>query len=356
MYCGENTLRYLRFAHSPALQNMTRRLPTYLSLLLLIASAARAEDRTSMPTLNQATRGGWLQFSLVAGRIALDGSRMGDIQMGPNQIGLTSREQLNIRTSNGEPSLTYEWSNAKEQVNIDITGSRVHLRRGPKSESGKEAAAAPKPAAAPEPAPPQTPSAAGGVKPGAAGDAAAGVLVDYEQKPQEKAVLTLVVEGKPQTFAGGSLWHLFILYPEESRKYSGPAGATVAAELETRRHGDIARNGTAPAFRQRRDGRPRELGEVGRAARRRALRGAAVRRPCACAANPSLLVYLQQLDYAQLDAEQQFRIRRIADTLSADQRRHAGAGRRVAGRRPFDMAGIAEPARRLGAGHRRQAA
>jgi hypothetical protein len=259
---------------------MFRRFLIAASIMILFGSAAaRAQDRNAMPTLNQAIRSRWLQFSIVGGRITLDGSQVGNININPNT--LSQREQLSIRVDNGESAMTYEWSNAKEQLNIDVSGgNRVHLRRAPKKDA--ETAA-----------------------------------VDFTQKPLEKAVFTLETAGNKQVFTAAGVWHLFILYPQESRKYLAPLAQTLQpnwklAELADSVENELLRNAENHVTTLDRSNWARWVAQLGddnfarRQAADRALRSA----------DPVVLVYLQQLDLNRLDAEQQFRIRRIIEALS----------------------------------------
>ena len=164
---------------------MLRRVPVVASILLLLGSAAaRAQDRAAMPTLNSAIRGQWVQFNIVVGRIMLQNSPVGPIDTGPNTA--SRKDHLSIQAENGETALVYEGANNKEQFNIDACGnSRLTLRRVPKND-------------------PQA------------------IAVEFRQEPRGKSVLLLGPEGKQQILAADSLWHLFLLYPEQSRKHLAP--------------------------------------------------------------------------------------------------------------------------------------
>jgi hypothetical protein len=250
--------------------------------MLLFASASWAEERYTMPTLNQMVRGQWLQLSIVGGRISLDGSRVDGIQTGSNSK--NQKEQLNINIENGEASATYECTNPKEAFSFLIAGSRFHIRRGPNDSDSSLKEKKP--------------------------------LVDYSQTVQGTSVLLVEIDGKQRTFSAPGLWHLFILYPEESRKYLAPllqmlqpnwklADQASALEAELLRD-----DGIPPAFDRSNWARwVAELGDESFARREAADRSLR-------AASPALLVYLQQIDANQLDAEQQFRLRRIVEMLS----------------------------------------
>jgi hypothetical protein len=255
---------------------MFSRFPIAASLIILLGSAAAwAEDHT---TLNAAIRGQWVQFNIVGGRINLQSSQVGPIETGPNSA--NRKDRLSIRTENGETALAYEWLNAKEQFAIDACGSsRVTLRRAPKND----------------------PQAA---------------AVEFTQKPQGKAVLTLETEGNRQVFAAASLWHLFVLYPEAARKHLAPLLQTLQPNWKLAETADaIERELLRDAVNTPASDRSNwtrwvaQLGDENFARRQAADR--ALR-----AANPALLVYLQELDFNRLDAEQQFRIRRIIEAIA----------------------------------------
>jgi hypothetical protein len=259
---------------------MWRRFSIAIALIVLLGSvSARAQDRSATLTLNAAIHSQWVRFGIVGGRITLQGVQVGPIETGPNTP--NRKDHVNVRTENGDVALNYEWLNAKEQFTIEACGgSRLIVRREPK-------------------------------------DGPQGTTVEFAQLPQGKAVLTLVCEGRRQEFAAEGLWHLFLLYPEPARKHLAPllqplqpdwklVETADAIEKELLRN---AENGVA----FERSNWARWVAELGddsfarREAADRALR----------AANPALLVYLERLDSTRLDAEQQFRIRRILEALSA---------------------------------------
>jgi hypothetical protein len=257
---------------------MIRWYPISALLIVLLGSApAWSQDRISMTALNSAIRSQWVQFSLVGGRISLQTSQVGPILPVPNSS--KYKDQLSIRTENDETIMNYEWSNAKEQFTVDARGNNcIQLRYMLKSD--------------PE-----------------------GSTVEFTQKPQEKAVLILGTEGNRRVFAADSVWHLFILYPELSRKHLEPlvqpllpnwklADAADSIEKELLRDA----NNTSGFDRSNWKRWVSQLGDENYARRQAADR--ALR-----AVDPVLLVYLQQLDFNRLEAEQQFRIRRIIESI-----------------------------------------
>jgi len=232
-----------------------------------------------MPTLNSAIRGQWVQFNIIVGRIILQNSPVGPIETGSNTA--SRKDHLSIQAENGETTLVYEGANAKEQFNIDACGnSRLTLRRVPKVD-------------------PQA------------------IAVEFRQEPRGKSVLLLGPEGKQQVLAGDSLWHLFILYPEQSRKHLAPLLQTLQPNWRLAETADaieraLGHNADVAVIYDRTNwGRwVTQLGDEKFARREAADRELR-------AANPALLVFLQQLDFNRLDAEQQFRMRKIIDVVSA---------------------------------------
>ncbi len=317
---------------------MLRWFPIVASIVFLFGSTAAtgAEDRNAMTTLNAAISGQWVQFSVVVGRVSLQGTQVGPIQTGP-AISANRKDQLSIRPENGETAMAYEWSNGKEQYSIDACGvTRLHIHRGPKGISAKSATVTkpkveavdapfdktgkPKSGAKMDDAESRPKSAKAenrNERPQSAKANHGCPIIDFVQTPREKSILTVESEGERQIFAADTLWHLFILYPEQARKHLAPLLQPLLPNMKLAETADavekaLLRNaGNSLIFDRSNWNRwVAELGDENFARREaadRALRGA----------NPALLVYLQKLDFERLDAEQQFRIRRIIETFSA---------------------------------------
>jgi hypothetical protein len=258
---------------------MLKRIPLTATILLLLCSVISwAEDRPTMPMLNTAIRSQWLQFNLLGGRINLQGPQIGPIETGPNTP--TQKDHVSLHTENGEPAVAYEWLNSKEQFTIDACGSsRLNLRRTIKDNQQE-------------------------------------TTVEFTQKPQGKTVLILGSDGKQQVFTADSLWHLFILYPKQAREHLPPLLQALQPNWKLAETADAIEkellHSADNTLAMERSNWTRWVAQLGdenfakRQAADRALR----------AANPALLVYLQQLDFDRLDAEQQFRVRRIIETIS----------------------------------------
>jgi len=247
-----------------------------LVLGLLPAVSTAAEPIAETPTLNQAVRSGWLRFAIVSGRLIIKGSQVGNISSNPSG----GNERLSIRSVGGKASLNYELSTAGQQLSIVVgAGNQAVIRRTPKGDSTL-------------------------------------VPVRFEQSPGKPASLTLGAAGRQQTYRAASLWHLMIARPEECRRHLAPllellgpawklCSVAELAEAELLR---LAAVGGMP-------NRSRWAALVEQLADDRFAKREAADRQLR-AAGPAVLSYLQGLDSGRLDAEQQFRIRRIIVSMS----------------------------------------
>ena len=249
-----------------------------LAVFLVWAAAAGAQDLKSMQNLNQVVRTGLIKFRVVSGRVSLDGSRVGNIQTANN----FNRQQdiLSLQSDSGDTVLSYNWSNGKQQLSIEASNvSKLRIRY---SGMGDD---------------PQIP-------------------LEFYQLLQAKTVLKVGPEGKQQIYSASSIWHLFLAYPAETRQYLAPllevlhpnwklSESAAAVEIELLRKA----GGNDTSDRKRWASLIDQLGDESFAKRQAADR--AIR-----AADPAVLNYLQQLDFSRLDAEQQFRVRRIIEALS----------------------------------------
>jgi hypothetical protein len=186
-----------------------------------------------------------------------------------------------IRPGNGGPKVNYQYSSGRHRFSVEAAfGDRVKIRR-----TGKEDASS--------------------------------LTVRFDQLPGKLISLTINRDGEQQTYKGTSLWHLLIDYPEQGRKYLIPllelvqpnwklAERAESMEIELLR---AAATGKLPSH-ERWDAHVERLADERfseREAADRELR----------AAGTAVLGYLRRLDFTQLDAEQQFRVRRIIDALSS---------------------------------------
>jgi hypothetical protein len=252
---------------------------TTVLLVLLAATAASAQrvpSRSGDVNLN-ATRYRWLQFSISSGRLAV-GSGFGTFG---NSITVNGRtERLNIHTVDNELVVQYDVVAPDEQFSLQVkSGNRIRLSR----------------------------SARGG---------AAVVPVEFQQLPGEPLRLSVGAAGHAETYRMASLWHLLLAHPETCRRHLIPLLETFRPDW---RIAEQALEAEEELFRMARYGqlpdRPRWTALVAqlsddRFARReaadRALRGA----------GPVVLPFLRELDFAQLEPEQQSRLRRIIAALA----------------------------------------
>lgn len=223
-------------------------------------------------------RSGWVQFQVVSGRITIGARRMGSTSSSSTRPGRS--EKLTIRFTNAELSMTYQRSTPQEELSISVgSGNRISIRR-----SGKEGSSI--------------------------------VPVQFDQAPGEPISLALGPDDKQQVYRAATLWHLLVEQPDACRKHLVPllellrpdwrlaeTAAAIEAELL-----QAAAVGQLPDRRQW-DALVQQLADERFAKREEAdrkLRSAGQR----------VLGYLRGLDLDRLDAEQQYRVRRIINSLT----------------------------------------
>lgn len=228
--------------------------------------------------LADAVRAGWIQVSLVSGRIQVAGSRVGLINPHINRNGST--EQLTVQSNEAVPTVGYELSSKRERMSFHVDGTDgLRLVRQPKE--GVTFAA-----------------------------------VEYRQPYGGKVLLAIGTGDERRAFESASLWHLLFTEPEACRQHLLP----VLEVLNPQWHlnalaNDVeealitsARDGLMPD-RQRWDSLVEQLGDA-----QYARREAADRELRAC--GRIVAAYLEQFDRGQLDAEQDYRVRRILAALA----------------------------------------
>ncbi len=191
-----------------------------------------------------------------------------------------SNEQLRFQNSGSSGSIHYERTISQEQFSVDFSSDgRFVVRRSTPGTADKPS-------------------------------------VELAQNPGQSITLSVGVEGKrPTVYRGSTLWGLLLIQPEACQKellpllepfpfYAQMNQTATALEGEVLK---LAAAGKIPD-RQSWDKLVRQLGDddfCKREAADRLLR----------AAGPGIVNFLQQLDYAGLDAEQQFRVRRIVESF-----------------------------------------
>jgi len=239
-----------------------------------------AQTPPTAPALGQVLRNGWLQVRLSNGRIAVTGSRVGNISTSPTSGAYT--EKINIRTIDGQAAMTYQRTAPGEKLAIELgPADRLSLRHEPKADSSL------------------TP-------------------IEFEQIPGGPVSLTLGSDARAESWHGATLWHLLLAQPQKCRQHLVPLLELFRAEWKLDETADaletellrLAREGGVPDRR-----RWAEL--VAQLADESFARRQAADRQLR-ALGTSLQSYLEQLDFHRLDAEQQFRLRRILQSLSKE--------------------------------------
>jgi hypothetical protein len=249
-----------------------------VALSVVVAACPSPVNAQTLETqLSQALRNNGVVLSIDGGRIVIDGDRVVNSQA--NVTTGASEEDLTVRCENGIPQLTYHRTTANEKIVFEIAGNHLTIRRIPKDKN-------------------------------------AVVPVEFVQIPNEKITLTVGANGRQVALDAAGFWQLLIAHPQVCKQHLIPLLelarpdwklAETAAKAE-----EILLSGSdndAVAKRMLWAELVEQLGDdrfAKREAADRALRNA----------DPSVLSYLRQLDFRRLDAEQQFRVRRIVETLS----------------------------------------
>lgn len=256
---------------------------------LAAVAAAQSPAEPTPSLLRQFTYQGKqspMRFKIVAGRVELDCRITGGYSRRNGILGGT-KETMEIVGDNSKPKLTYAYTSAASELKIDVVngGDDMTIRRSPR---GKE------------------------TKPPV-------VAVEFRQTAGKDVSLTVGAGDQKQVYRAADLWRLLIAHPKECRQHLIPLlsmlrpdwnVAAMADGVETRllaladeevkTKSKTAPSPWAPLVEQLGDDSFAKREEADRALR---------------AGGPSTLAYLRQLDFAHLDAEQQFRVRRIIDAL-----------------------------------------
>jgi hypothetical protein len=250
---------------------------TVVAAILGLAAAGAAQAQE--PLLNRVVQSNWLRCSIVGGRVAVDGTRLGSMRS--NTRGLQRNEVLNVRNENGQFTLSYERTTSQDQIQVEVAAAddRVLIRRTPRASS------------------PILP-------------------IEFSQVPNEKITLKLGSGAEQKVFRAPDMWQLLIAQPNLCKEHLLPLLemlrpnwklAETAAGVEEQLLREAGGNGAS--------GRAlwstlvTQLGDENFAKREAADR--ALRTGTA-----NTLAYLRQLDFGRLDAEQQFRIRRIIEAFA----------------------------------------
>jgi hypothetical protein len=249
-------------------------------VLLVRSDVSGAEAALDARMLNSMRAQGTIQFGLSSGRIVTAVAP----GVNRNDTGTTlgvRRERLTVRGAGAVPTISYEMSNAAEQLTLSVSGrNRFQIRRCPK------------------------------------GDRAEPVAVEFHQAPLEPLTLTVGAKDRQRTYRATSIWHLFLLEPKVCGDRLAPLLKIVFGEFDFEKSGQeveanlirTASTGIVPDWK-RWDQLVQQLGDSSFAAREAADRKLRAEGRIAAA-------YLQRLDLARLDAEQRYRVRRILQSLT----------------------------------------
>jgi hypothetical protein len=245
---------------------------------LVCGAAAMAQAPAPTPTLTQFIRNGWLRFQVNAGRVVMEGSRFGNTSSSSSSGAGT--EKLTLRLNNGERSVSYELSTPQEELSIEIASvDRLSIRRSGKQDSKI-------------------------------------VPVQVTQVPDEPISLVVGRDPQQQVYRAATVWHLLIAQPDECRQHLIPLLEFLRPDWR------LAETATAmetkllqAASVGRLSDRQRWAALVAQLADERFSRREAADRELRSAGRV-VLSYLRGLDLSRLDAEQQYRIRRIIRYLS----------------------------------------
>lgn len=272
---------------------------------LLAAGEARAQESLLSKTMRSQSR--YLRFAVVDGRVRLQWTRL--VQMNSSSSSDSMKESFRVRNQNGRLHLTYERTAKDESLKVSVSGDgdAVSISRAPRGQS-------------------------------------AIVPVEYRQDPREKITFSVGDGDRKQTFSADGLWQLLIIRRKECEEHLLPLLevlrpdweiAETAAGIEVKLlHGASEKI----AKRRRWDSLVEQLGDerfAKREAADRTLR----------ADGSAAIGYLRQLDFDRLDAEQQFRIRRILEALDEEDKDDSAeeVAERLAGDSAVWLALLARP-------------
>ena len=254
-----------------------------LAVMIALAGAACALGQGSVPiggpSKVNADRLRWMQYKMVAGRIAVSSSYPGtNMTCGPAHVDGRRRERLEIHINQAQIELQYELVSPDEQLSIALVdGKRLSIRRQ-RSE--------PK------------------------------YALEFEQDPDGPLLFTLTEGDQRSSLRADSFWHLYLDEPELVRRRLVPvleilhpswqlASLGSALEeslferaqnpqpLDTHRWNRLVDDLASPKFSDRTTAE-RELRAAGQV----------------------ILPFLQNLDRTRLDAEQASRVRALVDSLA----------------------------------------
>lgn len=255
-------------------------------LLILAASLgcvvvpAMAEPPLTTPTLDQVIRSGWLKVSLQSGRVVIDVMQLGTVSSGSSSNGQGMSERLSVSQTADGGVLDYERETPEQRLQVVLKGDgMLHVKLVARDPS-------------------EAPS------------------LEFIQPADGPLEFSVTSRGQTEHLQAGNLWALLLQRPEITNRYLAPLLEVLRpgwelGETVRRLEHELLQNAGSEHRSQRQHWAEwvAQLADESFARREEAdrnLRGAGY----------AALAYLQRLDYPRLDAEQQFRVRRIIESYS----------------------------------------
>lgn len=255
------------------------------AVFALIATAVLAQEHDPVPVLApskiNADRLRWMQYKMVAGRVAASSSYPGtNMTFGPAEVEGRRRERLEIRITPAQIHLRYELTSASERLAISLADGQVFSIRRDSSE--------PK------------------------------YSLLFEQSPGQSLRLSLAQADSEAVLLGDSFWHLYLAEPELVRRHLIPLLEILHPSWQLASMGSAIEEALVERAQNHRPNASQLWGKwvdelaspsfSDRASAERAL----------TSAGQAVLPFLQHLDRSRLDAEQASRVRALVDSLSVD--------------------------------------
>jgi len=247
-------------------------------VLLAAAAAMGADPMPPVPLLDQLVRSEHIAFRVISGRISFTSAGLGT--RSTSSTGSERTEALQMRLTQNETHLSYQLNSPSEDFSVVVSAAdTVQIQRKSKGTTSFAS-------------------------------------VTYTQKPGQPIVLAVDQDKNLQRIEAPSLWHLLLAAPELCRQHLLAPLGTLGTDwdLEPLWHGieEGLLQGDSPAIsaeRARWEALVSQLADDSFARREAADRELR-------AAGPAALGFLRWLDFAALQPEQQYRIRRMIEAES----------------------------------------
>jgi hypothetical protein len=254
----------------------------FLWAAVAVAAAGSASAQIGPPPMPTMFQHKWVQISLESGRIIFSKTRVGG--MSTSSASIDRKERISIQNNGPNLTLDYERTTKQEKLVVQMSSTgHATVRRTPEGASSTT------------------------------------IPFEYRQQPGEPLRWTIGPPGAERKFEGPSLWHLALLDPELCKKHLFPALQILKSEWNLEKMtADLEAallkiaGGSENPDAQKWAALVRQLGDE-----RFAVREAADRQ--LREAGRSIVMFLERLDRNRLDPEQDYRIRRILQSLSSGQ-------------------------------------